>query len=263
MNRLFRENNIIFISLAFILVQACATVEATATATTAAEAESTSIPLSQQVLLTSISFKEQGQSPIYTLSAQTPKLTGSEDPRAQTFNEAVDEIVRNEIDYFRENVLTQMPVQPTTSGSFFDAQYTMVFQSGNIWSLKFIFSGYADGAAHPYHYTMTFNFDLERGQVLSLGDLFPPDSDFLHVLSSYCIAQLSQRDIGFYGGFQQGAEPSDENYRNWNITSDGLLITFDEYQVAPYAAGPQTVVIPYSELKSLINNKSPLAAFSR
>ena len=263
MNRLFREQNIVFISLAFILVQACATVEATATATTAAEVGATSIPLSQQVVLTSISFKEQGQSPIYTLSAQTPKLTGSDDPRAQTFNKAVEEIVQHEINYFRENVLTQMPAQPFTSGSFFDVQYTTIFQQGNIWSLKFTFSGYADGAAHPYHYTMTFNFDLERGEALSLADLFPPDSDFLHVISSYCISQLSQRDIGFYGGFQQGAEPLNENYRNWNITSDGLLITFDEYQVAPYAAGPQTVVVPYGELESLINNKSPLAAFSK
>jgi hypothetical protein len=263
MNRLFREQHIVFISFAIILVQACATVEAAATATTAAEVSATSIPLSQQVLLTSISFKEQGQSPIYTLTAQTPKLTGSDDPRAQTFNKAVDEIVRNEIDYFRENVLAQMPAQPFSSGSFLDAQYMLVFQHRNIWSLKFIFSGYADGAAHPYHYTLTFNFDLERGQALSLADLFPPDSNFLHKISSYCIAQLSLRDIGFYGGFQQGAEPLDKNYRNWNITADGLLITFDEYQVAPYAAGPQTVVVPYSELASLINTKSPLAAFSK
>lgn len=263
MNRLYQKQQIVFLGFIWILLQACNPVETAPTATDPAVVSATTIPLSQQVLLTSISFREQGQSPIYAISAQTPKLTGSEDPRAQSFNEAVDEIVRNEIGYFRENILAQMPVQPMTMGSSFDAQYTVIFQQKGVWSLKFVFSGYADGAAHPYHYSISFNYDLDRGRELSLGDLFPPDSNFLEVISRHCIAELSKRDIGFYGGFQGGAEPSVENYRTWNITPDGLLITFDEYQVAPYAAGPQTVLVPYGELASLIHSKSPLDAFAR
>jgi hypothetical protein len=262
MKRVIQKQQVVLLSLVFILLQACVPMEATPTATVAAAAE-TVIPLSQQVALTSISFREQGQAPVYTISAQTPKLTGSDDPRAQAFNRGVEEIVLQEVGYFRENVLAQMPVQPLTVGSSFDAQYTVVFQQGHLWSLKFVFSGYADGAAHPYQYSSTFNFDLERGEELSLEELFPPDSDFLGVISRYCIAELSKRDIGFYGGFQQGAEPSPENYRNWNITPEGLSITFDEYQVAPYAVGPQIILVPYGELASLINSKSPLALFSR
>ena len=262
MKRVIQNRQVVLINLVFILLHACIPVEATLVATDPAVVE-TAIPLSQQVALTSISFREQGQAPIYTITAQTPKLTGNDDPRAQAFNRGVDEIVSQEIGYFRENVLAQMPVQSFTVGSSFDAQSTLILQQGNIWSLKFIFSGYADGAAHPYQYSITFNYDLERGDELSLGDLFPPESDFLGVISRYCIAELSRRDIGFYGGFQQGAEPSPENYRSWNITAGGLSITFDEYQVAPYAAGPQIVLVPYGELASLINSKSPLAVFSR
>lgn len=252
-----------FICIALILLQACISAEALPTATAIATVSETQIPLSQQVILTSISFREQGQSPAYTISSQTPRLSGSDDPRVKTFNDTVDEIIQSEIDYFRDNLLAQMPAQNITAGSSFDAQYTLVLQQGRLWSLKFIFSGYADGAAHPYHYSHAFNFDLELGESLSLDALFPPDSDFLSVISRYCIAELSRRDIGFYGGFQQGAEPSMANYRNWNIAADGLLITFDEYQVAPYAVGTQTVLIPYSELASLIDSKSPLAVFSR
>lgn len=262
MKRVIQKQQIVLPAIVFILLQACLSLEASPTATALAAVE-TAVPLSQQVVLTSISFRGQGQAPVYTITAQTPKLTGSDDPRAQAFNRGVEEIVSHEIGYFRENVLAQMPIQPFTAGSSFDAQYSAIFQQGNLWSLKFVYSGYADGAAHPYQYSITFTFDLERGEELSLGDLFPPDTDFLGVISRYCIAELSRRDIGFYGGFQQGAEPSPENYRNWNITAGGLSITFDEYQVAPYAAGPQIVLIPYGELASLINSKSPLAAFSR
>jgi hypothetical protein len=241
-------------------LQACTTLTATA-ATALPVPEATKIPLSQQVMLTSVSFKEEGQSPVYTISVQTPKLAGSDDERAQTFNQAVSDLIQSEIEYFRKNLLAQTPAVPVSAGSFFDAQYVVILQNSELWSLKFNFMGYADGAAHPYHYSMVFNYDLEQGRKLSLEELFIKDSNFLEVISSHCIFELSKRDIGFYGGFEQGAQPEPKNYRNWNITTNGLMITFDEYQVAPYAAGPQTVTIPYTELKTIINPKGPLAMF--
>jgi hypothetical protein len=48
----------------------------------------------------------------------------------------------------------------------------------------------------------------------------------------------------------------------WHLTSDGLLVTFNEYQVAPYASGPQTVIAPYAQLKGLISPREPLATFA-
>ncbi len=260
MRQLRLRQTILFISIIIFCLQACTTL--TATATTLPLPEATKIPLSQQVTLTSISFKEEGQAPVYTISAQTPKFSGSEDARVQNFNQEVTDLIQTEIKYFRENILSQMSNNPSTTGSSFNAQYTTIFQSGSLWSLKFDFSGYADGAANPYYYSITFNYDLEQGKKLSLDELFPPNSDYLKIISRHCIAELSKRDIGFYGGFQQGAEPAQDNYRNWNITSDGLMITFDEYQVAPYASGPQTIVIPYSELTAVINPHGPLAMFS-
>jgi hypothetical protein len=251
----------VFMGVIFFLQAACGTLAVVPTAT-AAPAIETRLPLSQQVMLTFVSFREQGQLPTYTISAQTPMFAGVDDARVQGFNEAISNLVQHEIGYFRKNVLAQMPAYPVSSGSSFDAQYVVIFQGGGIWSLKFEFSGYADGAAHSYHYSRAYSYDLEQGKELSLEVLFPADSDYLDALSSYCIAELSRRDIGFYGGFQQGAEPTPANYRNWNITANGLLVTFDEYQVAPYAAGPQTITVPYSELTALINPKSPLALFS-
>ena len=48
--------------------------------------------------------------------------------------------------------------------------------------------------------------------------------------------------------------------RNWDAIA-GLLITFDEYQVAPYVFGQQTETVPYSELKSMIDPHGPLGDF--
>src|SRR5262249_43835062 len=125
-------------------------------------------------------------------------------------------------------------------------------------SIKFQTEGYLAGAAHPYHMVYVLNYDLEHGQDIALSDLFLPNANYLETISNYCAAQLATRDIDFKD-FSQGADPKPENYKNWNISSDGLLITFDEYQVAPYSAGPQTVSVPYSELKALIDPNGPLA----
>jgi len=251
----------LFAIVVTFLIQACGTVPAVSvSASLPASPTITPIPLSRQVILTSISFKEEGQAPVYTISAQTPKLTGSDDPRVQVFNQKVDELIQNEIEYFRKNILAQATATAISAGSFFEEKYTVIFQSENIWSLKFDFMGYADGAAHPYHYSMTFSYDLEQGKKLSLDDLFKSDSNYLEAVSSYCIFELSKRDIGFYGGFEQGAEPTPENYRNWNITSNGLMITFDEYQVAPYAAGAQIVTVPYEQLQEKIKRQGALSS---
>lgn len=260
MEPLRRKLGMVLISVSLLFAQACTPLAVAPTVTaTVAEVVATEIPLSQQVILTFISFKEEGHTPVYAISAQTPMLAGSDNPNVKAFNKAVAELIQHEIEYFRKNVLAQMSAQPISSGSSFDTQYVLISQKDGIWSFKFDFSGYADGAAHPYHYSLTFNYDLEKGEKLSMNDLFPSDSKYLELISRYCIAELSKRDIGFYGGFQDGAEPTPENYRNWNLTPAGLLITFDEYQVAPYVVGPQTITIPYSELKSLINPKGPLA----
>ncbi|MCC6300502.1 MAG: DUF3298 domain-containing protein [Anaerolineales bacterium] len=247
----------------FSIVAACSTSAQIVTPTPTPTAAPDQPSLSSKVSLSFISSSEDGTAPRYSITVQTPRLIGSDDKRALEFNQRVNDLVQGEINYFRENILAQMPPAPITSGSSFNAGYTLLYQRGELWSLKFNFNGYADGAAHPYHYSMTLNYDLEQGRKLSLGDLFAEDTDYLKVISRYCIAELSQRDIGFFGGFELGAEPTSENYRNWSITNEGLLITFDEYQVAPYAAGAQTVTVPYSELRPLINQQGPLVVVLR
>jgi len=59
-----------------------------------------------------------------------------------------------------------------------------------------------------------------------------------------------------------GGAPTTEDPRDVPLGGpvQGLLITFDTYQVAPGAAGPQKIVVPYSELTAVIDPQGPLAA---
>ncbi len=270
MNSVRPSQNRVIISFILFFLLACnttLTILHPATPTTVPMPTNTAIPtsatrLSQRVTVVSIPFNEENQGPgfaPYKITAQTPQLTGSDDPRVQAFNQRVNDLVTKEIDTWRQN-FQQLPVTPNTTGSSLDVKYTLVSQVGDLWSFKFDFSFYADAAAHPGLNSLTLNYDLEHGKELSLADLFLPNSNYLEALSTYCTTELSKQPF-FDGPFSEGAQPKPENYRNWNIASDGLLITFDEYQVAPYAAGPQKVVVPYSALSAVINPQGPLAIF--
>ena len=220
--------------------------------------------VSQQVMLVSVPFSETdpgGDFPTYTITSQTPQLTGSDDPRVAAFNQRLTDLIATEVDTWRQS-FRQLPVTPLSNGSSLDVKYMLVSQIGDLLSFKFDFAFYADTAAHPGLNSLTMNYDLAQGRELALGDLFLVNSNYLETISSYCIAELSKQPFAD-PVFLEGASPTTENYRNWNITPDGLQVTFDTYQVAPGAAGPQAVLMPWSQLSAQVDPRGPLAIFAQ
>ena len=219
----------------------------------------TSVPLSQRVTLVSVPFIETnlgGNFPQYTITALTPQLTSSDDPRVAAFNQRLSDLIQKELDTWRQN-FQQLPVTPYSNGSSLEETYSLISQTGNLWSFKFDFSFYSDGAAHPGLYSLTLNYDLPQGRELALGDLFLPNSNYLETISNYCLEEIRKQPY-FDSPSTSGADPTFENYRNWNITPQGLMITFDAYQVAPGAAGPQVIQIPFDQLRQIIDASGPL-----
>jgi hypothetical protein len=218
-------------------------------------------PEVQPLQFISTPYKEEHKAPDYTITAQIPTMVEAIQPSVQKFDEYLNGIVQKEIAAFKDS-MAQQPATPIMAGSSFDVTYEEIGQSGSIWPLKINFMGFVDGAAHPYHYSITVNYDLALERDLTLDDIFLPNSNYLQVLSDECAKQLKERGIGFEDEiFSKGADPLPENYKLWNLSKDGLIITFSEYQVGPYAAGPQVVTVPYSVLKDVLNSESPAAEF--
>ncbi len=193
-----------------------------------------------------------------------PVLSGPNDPRITGFNDAANYLVTQVIDNFKSELIqlgTPSPEMPKDlPGNSLDINYQIFAATDRVISIQFHVFYYVTGAAHPNSYTVPLNFDLKTDKVLTLADLFIPKANYLTVLSSYSVQELSKMPEIFT--FPDGAAAKDENYRSWNITLDGLRITFDPYQVAAYAAGPQEVVVPYVILKPIIDPTGPLAAFN-
>ncbi len=205
--------------------------------------------------------------PKIIIKAVYPEIKSeTEDDYLDHFNELIKTMVQNITDEFKSrvkenlNLQKNMPASIVKNDLYIDYDTSMI-KSGedHIMSIRFSVQGYIAGMAHPYHSHLVFNYDLDSGEQLQLDDLFMPHSNYLAYMANYArnilLRRLSNKEM-----IDTGTAPDTENYSNWNIKPEGLLITFDEYQVAPYVNGTQTVLIPYSVLKPMLEPDAAIAA---
>jgi hypothetical protein len=197
----------------------------------------------------------------YTVKAKYPQAVGANlDARLVKLNQELKELISKEVAAFKKDYEAPEEVMGT-GGSSFDSSYMITLATNDLVSIAFGISTYFEGAAHPNHNSLVFNYDLNSGRKLNLADLFKPNSNYLRVISGYAIKALKKEmspdpDTEW---IEKGAGASEENYKSWNIKRSGLEITFDPYQVASYAEGEHVVLIPFSVLKDVIDPQGPLA----
>jgi len=215
-------------------------------------------------------IKEEKKRPRYTVGAEYPQIEGA-GGRFDGFNRAAAEVVAGEVNDFKKGMAEWEEPPGSELGSYIEVGYSFGVATDDLVGVLFDIGDYYGGAAHPNHHTRVVNYDVRRGRALALADLFKPSAPYLKSLSDYCVKDLKRqfREGGWSepeqldAGIEEGAAPNAENYQSWLITRRGLAITFDPYRVAPYAAGPQSVFIPYSALREIIDPDGPLTPFVR
>ncbi|PYS23874.1 MAG: hypothetical protein DMF72_07870 [Acidobacteria bacterium] len=216
-------------------------------------------------------IKENNKEKLYTIEAEFPQIDG--DSRFDGFNREARAMITKDVAAFKtaENSqegdeASELPAETQTST--LNAGYDFRYATDDLISLEFGEGSYSRGAAHGNSMTVALNYDVKNGKKLTLGDLFNPKSNYLKTISDYCIKELKERakkedSMILADQLETGAGPHADNYRAWAITKKGLWITFDPYQVAAYAAGPQNVLVPYSVLRDIIKPDGPIGNFAR
>jgi hypothetical protein len=211
----------------------------------------------------------------YKIEVGYPEVTAPLDNRFDKFNqEAKNLVVRVVADFKKERTEAakdeaQQPEPSTLSDLTSDLSggYTVAIATDSLISIEYDLGGYTAGAAHGNSRSLVLNYDVKAGKVLKLADMFNPRSKYLQAISAYCINDLrkqSRKNGDFLAEdmIKTGAAPEAGNFQSWRITKQGLGFTFDAYRVGPYAAGPQTVLVPYSALKVLIKPDGPIGPLS-
>jgi len=133
----------------------------------------------------------------------------------------------------------------------------IIFNNGYL--LSVLFEGSTDwgGAASQQLWSDSIMIDLSNGQVLTSENLFQLDipTDWKEVLAEKSYDLLEER-LGSEMVWDEGLLPTGENFDNMLVTQPGLLIIFDQYQVAAGVAGTPTVIIPWVEIAAIINPQS-------
>lgn len=218
-------------------------------------------------------IKEDNKKLRYEIDAQYPQLKGSTNPNFEKFNQSARALVVKSVSDFRKQMAPEENSEtadeaapeptPELTGSDLGIGYTVAIANDELISIEFSVGSFYSGAAHPNSHTEVLNFDLKNGKVIRLAELFNSNAKYLQAISSFAVTDLKKQSKEKNGmldddWIQRGAGPGAENYKSWTIGRQGLAISFDAYQVGPYAAGPQEVFIPFSALKDIIKVDGPL-----
>ena len=177
-----------------------------------------------------------------------------------------DETVLFLIDDFKNEIISYED-EDIDLNFFLGIDYTIVTYDGKSISLCFDIYRYM-GGAHGILYFKTINFNLEKMDLIELGDLFVDGYDYLGAISEYCREDLikQMKEIGAQPDehwIEDGTDPgSTDTFSNFLATPSGLIIKFPVYQVGPYAIGVFSVNIPYEHFEGNINPNSMIADYN-
>ena len=108
------------------------------------------------------------------------------------------------------------------------------------------------GGAHPNSYRSIYNLDLRSGALLQIEDIVLDEKAFrIAAEQQFRIAQGLDDGISFQeaGFFMEEFKASTQ----FALTENGLLLYYNTYEIAPYAAGPTEILIPYEQLAGILN----------
>jgi hypothetical protein len=216
----------------------------------------------EEILLFSTSTVAQSDG-FYHIDAEYPKFTNA----SVSFNDKIADLIAERISSFKKEAKDNWDARNAAllPGEEFSENPFQPFDFIANWTpaqindkyISFVMNiYYYVGGAHGAEEAAAFNYDLKNKKEVSINDFLGQSQQSLEKLSELSIAEVSfklelqgiQIDRFSEEAVKAGTLPNAENFRDFNFTSDSLIIYFQKYQVAPGAAGAITITISKNEL---------------
>ncbi|MDZ4993072.1 DUF3298 domain-containing protein [Clostridium perfringens] len=119
------------------------------------------------------------------------------------------------------------------------------FNTDEVISLPVTYYQYT-GGAHGLTTKVSYNYDLKNGKELKLKDLFKEGFDYKSIIDKKVREEIAkEKDVYFENGaLFKGVNENQDYYLN----KDGVIVYFQQYEIAPYSSGIREFKIPYGEL---------------
>ncbi|MBE5945455.1 MAG: DUF3298 domain-containing protein [Lachnospiraceae bacterium] len=150
----------------------------------------------------------------------------------------------------------------TDYGTYLVRGYSVARADDSVLSIKCNNDSYM-GGPHGYFWIDGVTFDTQTGQILKLDDLGDVKTD----LETYITNYIESTEDTEYMYMETISEYIQNDTLSWFLTSEGVYVVFNAYDLAAYAMGSFHIVVPYDKLpgmneKYVLNNKCGLTQHS-
>ncbi len=198
----------------------------------------------------------------YSLNIKIPQVKGMADTAAQKdINDRLKKFADDQEKQFQTDIADLVIGIDEDMKSGLTIEYNVVTLTPELLSMTLEVSPFMAGAAHPNHVSFPFNYDIATSKKIAFEDLFNTKAKYLERLSELSIQELieTSKENGTYyaakeQNIRQGASAKLENFRTFTIKDGSLVLTFDPYQVGPYAEGTQTISLTRAQITDVLSN---------
>lgn len=172
----------------------------------------------------------------------------------------INEVLKNQINDFKKYIedmyneamsTTPQDIIDNSAGFEFigmsDYEYEVV---GDVLSIRLSLIQ-STGGAHPMTFVRDFNFNLNNGEVLKLGDLFNDQGKktYKEIVDKVIKDQMNENPDNYFVDEFKGIGENVQYY----LTKDNVVIFYQLYDLAPYAFGIPEFKIPYEVFNGTIS----------
>jgi hypothetical protein len=203
----------------------------------------------------------------YEISAKYPQMTGAHTLSKQRFDLWIRKKIRGYLAEFKKFERSaaihdkKKRLPPLGVNESLEIDYQVYYSNNHVISLRLTQTVMALGQMHPISYYETINYELRKGRDLQPSDVFKPG--YLKAFAAYVRTGLKAKYDLADEWSRQGTMPNEHNFKNWNIVPDGIVLSFEDYQIAPHSFGQAEMIVPYGEFKRLLRSESVASCFGR
>ncbi|ELC8443592.1 DUF3298 and DUF4163 domain-containing protein [Clostridium perfringens] len=184
----------------------------------------------------------------YDVKIKYPMVVGDKKEVVEKINKTIEDYTLewlNDLKLLNEEYSKKYEKAETTMPKFEAYSLFEAFNTDEVISLPVNYYQYT-GGAHGLTTKVSYNYDLKSGKEIKLKDLFKEGFDYKSIIDKKVREDIEkEKDIYFENGaLFKGVNENQAYYLN----KDGIIVYFQQYEIAPYSSGIREFKIPYGEL---------------